>query len=61
VSWCACKALPPQAPEYGIIETYLEWLVALPWHTPSMDHLGMAQAHVGLDEVLTTALRPAEE
>src|SRR5712691_9826678 len=35
------QSLPPQAPEYGIIETYLEWLVALPWHTLSMDHFDL--------------------
>src|SRR5215471_1100998 len=44
------QSLPPQAPEYGIIETYLEWLIALPWHVLSTDHFDMAQARRVLDE-----------
>jgi ATP-dependent Lon protease len=52
------ESLPPQAPEYGLIETYLEWLVALPWHVHSPDQLDIAHAravldadHYGLQEV----------
>ncbi len=50
--------LSPQAPEYGLIEAYLEWLVTLPWHTRSRDQLDIAHAravleadHYGLHEV----------
>jgi ATP-dependent Lon protease len=50
--------LSPQAPEYGLIEAYLEWLVTLPWHTCSRDQLDIASAravleadHYGLHEV----------
>jgi ATP-dependent Lon protease len=50
--------LSPQAPEYGLIEAYLEWLVTLPWHAHSRDQLDITQAravldadHYGLDEV----------
>jgi ATP-dependent Lon protease len=42
--------LPPQAPEYGTIETYLDWLVALPWHARSTDQLDIAHARLVLDE-----------
>jgi ATP-dependent Lon protease len=52
------ESLPPQAPEYGLIETYLDWLVALPWHARSRDQLDIAQAravleadHYGLHDV----------
>jgi ATP-dependent Lon protease len=50
--------LSPQAPEYGLIEAYLEWLVTLPWHARSRDQLDIAHAravleadHYGLHEV----------
>jgi ATP-dependent Lon protease len=51
-------SLSPQAPEYGLIEAYLEWLVTLPWHAHSRDQLDIAHAravleadHYGLHEV----------
>jgi ATP-dependent Lon protease len=43
------ESLPPQAPEYGLIETYLDWLVALPWHARSRDQLDIAHARAILD------------
>src|SRR5262249_10665806 len=44
------QSLPSQAPEYGIIETYLEWLIALPWHALSTDHVDIEHARTVLDE-----------
>jgi ATP-dependent Lon protease len=41
--------LPPQAPEYGLIEAYLEWVVMLPWQTRSRDQLDIAHARAVLD------------
>jgi ATP-dependent Lon protease len=41
--------LSPQAPEYGLIEAYLEWLVTLPWHTCSRDQLDIAHARAVLE------------
>jgi ATP-dependent Lon protease len=48
----------PEGPEAGMIRTYLEWMVSLPWGTRSEEHLDVADArevldadHAGLDEV----------
>ena len=42
--------LPTAAAEYGVIRTYLEWLVALPWSTGTEDNLDIAHARQVLDE-----------
>ena len=44
------ESLPPQAAEYGIIKSYLDWLVTLPWQVLSTDQLDIPQARVVLDE-----------
>jgi ATP-dependent Lon protease len=44
------EALPPQAAEYGVIKTYLDWLVTLPWNVLSTDQLDIPHARVVLDE-----------
>jgi ATP-dependent Lon protease len=36
--------------EYGVIRTYLDWLVSLPWSTVSPDNLDIAHARKVLDE-----------
>jgi ATP-dependent Lon protease len=44
------KRLPPGAGEYGVIRTYLDWLVALPWSKRTEDDLDIAHARRILDE-----------
>ncbi|GJM39946.1 MAG: Lon protease [Ardenticatenaceae bacterium] len=50
--------LPVAAAEYGVVRTYLEWLVNLPWNLATTDNLELQNAqqvldedHHGLDEV----------
>ena len=44
------EKLPPAAAEYGVIRTYLEWLVELPWSTETDDDLDIDHAREVLDE-----------
>ena len=44
------EKLPPVAAEYGVIRTYLEWLVDLPWSKETEDNLDIAHAREVLDE-----------
>lgn len=50
--------LPTAAAEYGVIRTYLDWLVTLPWSKSTEDNLDIAHArailnkdHYGLEDV----------
>jgi ATP-dependent Lon protease len=43
------EKLPPAAAEHGVIRTYLEWLVELPWSRTTEDDLGIAHAREVLD------------
>jgi len=50
--------LPTAAAEYGVIRTYLDWLVTLPWSKSTQDNLDIAHArgilnkdHFGLEDV----------
>ncbi len=50
--------LPTAAAEYGVIRTFLEWLVSLPWSTTTIDNLDIQHAreildkdHYGLEDV----------
>ncbi len=50
--------LPTAAAEYGVIRTYLDWLVTLPWSTATPDNLDIPHArevlnkdHYGLEDV----------
>jgi len=52
------KRLPSAAAEYGVIRTYLDWLVSLPWNKITEDDLDIAHArevldhdHYGLEDV----------
>jgi ATP-dependent Lon protease len=44
------EKLPPVAAEYGVIRTYLEWLVDLPWSNQTEDNLDIAHARKVLDQ-----------
>ncbi|HRK90693.1 MAG TPA: endopeptidase La [Anaerolineales bacterium] len=50
--------LPTAAAEYGVIRTYLDWLVSVPWSAGTQDNLDIAHArevlnkdHFGLEDV----------
>jgi ATP-dependent Lon protease len=43
------EKLPPAAAEHGVIRTYLEWLVELPWSAETEDNLDIAHAREVLD------------
>jgi ATP-dependent Lon protease len=43
------EKLPPAAAEHGVIRTYLEWLVELPWAAETEDNLDIAHARTVLD------------
>jgi ATP-dependent Lon protease len=43
------EKLPPAAAEHGVIRTYLEWLVELPWSSETEDNLDIAHARKVLD------------
>jgi ATP-dependent Lon protease len=52
------SAMPPMSPELGMVRTYLDWLVALPWKTATVDNLDikaaaetLEQNHYGLPKV----------
>jgi len=42
--------LPTAAAEYGVIRTYLDWLVTLPWSQGTKDNLDIAHARKILDQ-----------
>jgi ATP-dependent Lon protease len=44
------ERVPDASPEHGIIRTYLDWLVSLPWARGSLDNLDLAEARRILDE-----------
>ncbi len=51
-------AMPPMSPEVGIIRTYIDWVLSLPWMETSEDNLDVAHAaevldndHYGLEKV----------
>jgi ATP-dependent Lon protease len=44
------EKLPPAAAEHGVIRSYLEWLVELPWSKRTEDNLDIAHAREVLDE-----------
>jgi ATP-dependent Lon protease len=52
------EQIPSASPEVGIIRTYLEWLVSMPWKQATVDKLGVREAarvldrhHYGLPKV----------
>jgi ATP-dependent Lon protease len=44
------EKLPSAAAEYGVIRTYLEWILSLPWNSLTEDNLDLEQARRILDE-----------
>ncbi|MCD6219347.1 endopeptidase La, partial [Candidatus Calescamantes bacterium] len=44
------RKLPPQAAEYTVIRTYLDWLINLPWKKSTQDNLDIERAKTILDE-----------
>jgi ATP-dependent Lon protease len=44
------ERVPAASPEYGIIRTYLEWLVELPWQKGTTDNFDLIEARRVLDE-----------
>ena len=42
--------LPSAAAEYGVIRTYLDWLVSLPWSIATQDNLDISHARSVLDQ-----------
>ena len=52
------EKLPPAAAEYGVIRSYLEWLIELPWNEETTDDLDLGHArkvlnrdHYDLEEI----------
>jgi ATP-dependent Lon protease len=41
--------MPPQAAEYSVIKSYIDWLVELPWHETTEDNLDIKHAREVLD------------
>ena len=57
-SCAGCERMPEAAAEYGMVRTYLDWLVELPWALPEAKPIDIAEArrildedHFGLDKI----------
>ena len=44
------EKLPPAAAEYGVIRTYIDWILSLPWTETTEDNLDLERAREILDE-----------
>src|SRR5437879_3866878 len=44
------NTMPTMAPDGGVIRTYLDWLVSLPWHKATVDRLDTKEAAAILEE-----------
>ena len=44
------EKLPPAAAEYGVIRTYLDWILSLPWAEQTEDNLDLEHARAILDQ-----------
>ncbi|HVD50079.1 MAG TPA: endopeptidase La [Gaiellaceae bacterium] len=44
------EKLPSASAEYGVIRTYLDWIISLPWDETTEDNLDLAHARKILDE-----------
>ena len=45
------EKLPPSAPDYNVIRTYLDYVLELPWKKSTEDSLDIARARQVLDEI----------
>lgn len=54
------QRMPPQAAEYTVSRTYLDWLVALPWQKSTEDNLDIPHAKSVLDEDHTGLDKPKD-
>ena len=57
------ERMPPQAPEYHVAHTYIDWVIALPWSKSTRDRLDVSKAekvlnadHYDLERVKTRVL-----
>ena len=50
--------MPPMAPEVGIIRTYIDWIVDLPWSNVSPDNLDVKNAAKILSAIITDLRKP---
>jgi ATP-dependent Lon protease len=44
------ERIPPAAAEHGVIRSYLEWILSLPWNVQTEDNLDLQHARQVLDE-----------
>ncbi len=44
------EVLNPESPEYNVINTYLDWIISLPWNTETKDSADLVRAREILDE-----------
>jgi ATP-dependent Lon protease len=44
------SSIPSASPEYGVIRTFLDWIVSLPWNTTTGGQIDVAHAKQVLDE-----------
>ena len=51
------EKLPTAAAEYGVIRTYLEWILTLPWGRYTEDNLDLDHAREVLDAITSTSRR----
>jgi ATP-dependent Lon protease len=43
------ERLPPEGAEHGVVRTYLDWILAIPWSTTTEDDLDLHRARTVLD------------
>ena len=43
--------IPSASPEQGVIRTYVDWLVSLPWGVETDDNLDLDEDHYGLEKI----------
>ena len=51
------EKLPPAAAEYGVIRTYVDWILALPWSETTEDNLDLERAQRSSTRTTTTSRR----